>query len=210
MNQTLKPNPRFSELASDEAVERTTRALEANGFAVQTTGSGREAFATALTLIPEGSEVMTMTSQTLETIGLAKHLDESGKYDAIRPKLFRMDRNTQGREMRKLAAAPDMVVGSIHAVTEDGHAWIASNSGSQLATYAYTGGKVIWIVGAQKVVKDDAEARQRLYEYSYPLEDERAQKAYGMRSGVNKILVLNKEIQPGRITLILVKEKLGF
>lgn len=210
MNQTLKPNPRFGELASDEAIERTARALEANGFAVRVIGSGREAFETALTIIPDGSEVMTMTSQTLEVIGLAKHLDESGKYNAIRPKLLRMDWKTEGDTMRKLAAAPDLVVGSVHAVTEDGHVWIASNSGSQLAPYAYTSGKVIWVVGTQKLVKDDTEAKRRLYEYAYPLEDERAQRAYGMRSGVNKILVVNKELQPGRITVILVKEKLGF
>lgn len=210
MNQTLKPNPRFGELASDKDIERTARALEANGFAVRVVASGREAFETALTFIPTGVEVMTMTSQTLDAIGLSRHLNESEKYDATRPKLMKLDYKTQANEMRKLAAAPDVVVGSVHAVTEEGHVWIASNTGSQLAAYVFTGGKVIWVAGTQKIVKDDTEARQRLYEYTYLLEDERAQKAYGMRSGVNKILVVNKEIQPGRITIILVKEKLGF
>ena len=42
------------------------------------------------------------------------------------------------------------------------------------------------------------------------LEDVRAQKAYGVRSGVNKILIINKEVVPDRIVVILVKEKLGF
>ena len=31
-----------------------------------------------------------------------------------------MDRETQDREMRKLGAAPDYIIGSAHAVTEDG------------------------------------------------------------------------------------------
>lgn len=208
--KVLEPNPRFANLATDEAVQRTARALEKNGFGVQVAANGREALAAALALISEGSEVLTMTSQTLEAIGLARHLDESGRYQAIRKKLLQMDPKTEGRQMRKLAAAPDYVVGSVHAITEDGHVWIASNSGSQLAAYAYTGGRIIWVVGAQKIVPDDAAARQRLYEYSYPLEDERAQKAYGMRSGMSKVLVVNKELQPGRITIILVKEKLGF
>lgn len=210
MNQSLQPNPRFAELASDESVERASRALAANGFTVFVVNTGREARSKTLELIPEGAQVMTMTSVTLDAIGLSAVLDESGKYDAIRPKLMKLDWKTQADEMRRLAAAPDVVIGSIHAVTEDGHVMIASNTGSQLAAYAYAGGKVIWVAGTQKIVKDDAEARQRLYEYAYPLEDERAQKAYGMRSGVNKILVVNKENKPGRITIVLVKEKLGF
>jgi hypothetical protein len=206
----MDPNPHFAHLASEESLRRTFEALQTNGFVAQVVESGRAAFDAAVSLVPEGSEVMTMTSQTLESIGLSKHLDTSGKYDALRPKLARMDRNIQGRDMRKLAAAPDVVVGSVHAVTEDGHVWIASNSGSQLAAYAYTAGKVIWVAGTQKIVTDDSTARQRLYEYAYPLEDVRAQKAYGMRSGVNKILVVNREISPNRIHLILVKEQIGF
>lgn len=121
-----------------------------------------------------------------------------------------MDRNTQGREMAKLGAAPEWVVSSVHAVTQDGHLLIASNTGSQLSSEAYAGGKVIFVAGTQKVVKDTDEGIKRIYEHSFSLEDKRAQKAYGVHSGVNKILILNKEVMPGRITLILVKERLGF
>ena len=69
---------------------------------------------------------------------------------------------------------------------------------------------MIWVVGAQKVVKNTDEGIRRIYEHSFPLEDQRAQQAYGMRSGVNKILIMNREINPGQTTLILVKEELGF
>jgi hypothetical protein len=31
-----------------------------------------------------------------------------------------------------------------------------------------------------------------------------------MHSGVNKLLMVNKEVKPGRITMIIVKEELGF
>lgn len=210
MNQHLQPNPRFAELTSDESVERASRALAANGFTVFVVNTGREAHSKTLELIPEGAQVMTMTSVTLDSIGLSAVLDESGKYDAIRPKLMKLDWKTQADEMRRLAAAPDVVIGSIHAVTEDGHVMIASNTGSQLAAYAYTGGKVIWVVGTQKIVQNDAEAFRRIDEYALPLEDERAQKAYGVRSGVNKVLVIRKEVRPQRITIILVKERLGF
>ena len=206
----MEPNPTFAALASDTALARATEVLQRNGFGVDTAENGAQAKEKALTLIPAGAEVMTMTSVTLEAIGLAKHLDESGTYNAIRPKLMKLDWKTQANEMRKLAAAPDWVVGSVHAVTEDGHVLIASNTGSQLAAYAYTGGKILWVVGTQKIVRNTEEGFRRLAEYTFPLEDARAQKAYGMHSGVNKVLLVNKEIAPGRITILFVKERLGF
>ena len=52
--------------------------------------------------------------------------------------------------------------------------------------------------------------RHRIDEYAYPLEDARAQAAYGMRGGVSKVLVVNREIIPGRLTVVLVDEVLGF
>jgi len=206
----MKPNEEFGKLASEEQIKKTEKALKGNGFKVEVFENSQEAKKKVLELLPKGAEVFTMTSQTLEVIGLDKEINESGKYNAVRPKLFAMDRTTQAREMVKLGAAPDWVVSSVHAVTEDGHLLIASNSGSQLSAEAYAGEKVIFVVGTQKIVKDTQEGLRRIYEYSYPLEDVRAQKAYGVRSGVNKILIINKEIMPERITVILVKEKLGF
>lgn len=206
----MKPNEEFGKLASEERIEKAEKALQENGFKVEVFENSQEAKKKVLELLPKGAEVFTMTSQTLEAMGLDKEINESGKYNAVRPKLFAMDRNTQAREMAKLGASPDWVVSSVHAVTEDGHLLIASNSGSQLSAEAYAGGKIIFVVGTQKIVKDTQEGLRRIYEYSYPLEDARAQKAYGMRSNVSKILIINKEIMPERITLIFVKEVLGF
>jgi len=42
------------------------------------------------------------------------------------------------------------------------------------------------------------------------LEDARAQAAYGIHSAVNKVVIINGEITPGRITVVLVDEVLGF
>jgi L-lactate utilization protein LutC len=127
----------------------------------------------------------------------------------VRAKLSTMDDKTQHRDMVKLGATPEYVLGSVHAVTEDGSVLIASMSGSQLAPYAAAAAKVIWVVGAQKVVKDFDEAMRRIEEYAFPLEDQRVLQ-YGIHSGINKVLIVNKEIVPGRITMIIVKEELGF
>jgi len=206
----MKPDEKYGQLANEEAIQKTVKALRSNNFKVEVVENGEEAKKKVLELLSSGVEVFTMTSQTLEAIGVDKEINESGKYNAVRPKLFAMDRNTQAREMAKLGAAPDWVVSSVHAVTEDGYLLIASNSGSQLSSEAYAAGKVIFVVGTQKIVKNTEVGLRRIYEYSYPLEDERAQKAYGIRSGVNKILIVNREIQSGRIHVIFVKEKLGF
>src|SRR5437660_12883429 len=116
----------------------------------------------------------------------------------------------QGREMRQLSAAPDWVVGSVHAVTEDGSLLIASASGSQLGPVVSGAGHVILVIGAEKIVPDVATGLRRIYEYCYPLEDARARRAYGVPSGVNNILIINKAITAGRVTAIIVKERLGF
>jgi LUD domain len=203
-------NVEFSTLASDEQVETTVRALEANGIHVIVAENGDEARQRALELIPEGAEVFTATSRTLETIGLASEINESPRYQAVRPRLYALDRATQQREIRKLTATPEVVVGSVHAITEQGQILIASYGGSQLAPYASGAGSVIWVAGTQKLVRTLDEAMRRIQEYSFPLEDARLREAYGMGSGIGKILIVNRDPVPGRLTLILVKENLGF
>ena len=121
-----------------------------------------------------------------------------------------MNRETQEREIRKLRGGPDIAAGSVHAVTEDGQVMIASNTGSQLGPYASGAGKIIWVVGAQKIVRDLDEGFRRIYEYDLPLEIEHMRQLYNMGTGVNKVLIVNREIRPNRITMIIVKEKLGF
>lgn len=201
---------KWAELASQETVKKTLSALKANGIKAQVVQNGKVAKKKVLDLIPENAEVMTMTSITLETIGVANEINESGKFNSVRSKLNGMDRNTEETQMRRLGAAPEYVLGSVHAVTEDGKILVASATGSQLPAYSYGAGNVIWIVGTQKIVKNTKEGIRRIYEYSLPLEDKRARKAYGMGSGVNKLLIINKEFTPGRIRMIFVKEKLGF
>lgn len=202
---------KWNQLASRESVDKAIEVLKENGIDAEFVENGEQAKKRVLEIIPAGAEVMNMTSVTLETIGIPKELNESGKYTSVRNKLNKMNRETQGSEMQKMGAAPEWTIGSVHAVTEDGHVLIASNTGSQLGAYAYGALNIIWVVGAQKIVKNIDEGIKRIYEHSLPLESERAKKAYGVPgSSVNKILIVNKEVQPDRITLILVNEVLGF
>jgi hypothetical protein len=200
----------FAYLASEERISAAAASLQRNGTASLVVASGDEARAAVRSILPIGAEVFNNTSRTLEATGVADDIERSGQYQPLRPRLYQMDREMQAREMRQLGAAPDFVVGSVHAVTEDGSLLIASASGSQLGPLASGAGHVILIVGGQKIVPDLATGLRRIYEYCFPMEDRRAREAYGVPSGVNNILIINHVIAPGRLTAILVRESIGF
>ncbi|MEY4723133.1 MAG: hypothetical protein RLZZ324_646 [Candidatus Parcubacteria bacterium] len=199
----------FSAPASRESLDAATAALTANGFTVLVAENGAEAKEKALTLIPQGAQVMTMTSETLKLLGIWTELNDSGKWDSVRARFATMDKARDHREMQRLGAAPEWSVGSVHGVTEDGHVLIASASGSQLAAHVYGADHVLFVVGTQKIVPDMATAERRLREHTFPLEDARALKAYGEHSSINNVLHIYKP-RAGRITILFVKEAVGF
>ena len=207
---TVTPIEELSKLANDEKIARTSKALEANGIQTLIAENGAEAKKLFLELIPEGSEVFLASSVTLEQLGIKDEIDQSGRFDALRPKMFAMNRETQGREIRKMIGAPDFAAGSVHAVTEDGHVLIASATGSQLGPYVSGAGRVIWIIGSQKLVKDLNDGMRRLQEHVVPLEEEHMQQLYKIGTSVSQMLIFNRSFSPGRITMIIVKEELGF
>jgi hypothetical protein len=200
----------FGTLADDARVTRTAAALEANGISVLRTADAAEAKRAVLQLIPDGSQVHHGASRSLEASGIIDEVEKSGRFDPVRPRIGSLDRKTEADEIRRLSAAPDVMLGSVHAVTETGSLLAASMGGSQLGPYVGGAGRVILVVGTQKIVSDLQEGLRRIDEYAFPLEDARAQAAYGIHSAVNKVLIINREIVPGRITVVLVDEVLGF
>jgi hypothetical protein len=200
----------FAQLSSSDRIAAVAAALEQNGIRALVVESGDEAREAVASLIPQGAGVFNNTSRTLESIGVADDIERSGRYEPLRVRLFQMDREMQAREMRTIAASPDYVVGSVHAVTEAGSLLIASASGSQLGPIVSGAEHVIFVIGGQKIVADLETGIRRILEYSLPLEDRRAREAYGVPSGVNNILIINQEVAADRITAILVHEALGF
>ena len=199
----------FLTLANEETIVKTVEALIANGIEAYVFNSRDELKKKLFEMIPENAEIMTMTSVSLDTLGIPAEINDSGRFNSIRKKLGRMDKKTQGSEMRKLSAAPEYTIGSVHAVTENGEVMIASATGSQLPAYAYGASHVIWVVGTQKIVKDAYEAVERIYKYCLPLEDARAKKASGTGSKVAKLLTIASESH-GRITILFLNEEVGF
>lgn len=208
--ETLVPNRTFEKTATNEQIDRTAKALEANGIHTLIAESGEEAKRMFFELIPDGSEVFLGASVTLEELGIKEIIDKSGRFDSLRPKMFAMNRETQAREIRKLGGTPDYAAGSVQAVTEDGRVLTASLTGSQLGPYASGAGKVIWVIGSQKLVKDLDEGLRRIEQYCVPREEQHMQDLYKRSTYMGKVLIVNREARPGRTTMIIVKEELGY
>jgi L-lactate utilization protein LutC len=209
MTTSVRATP-FTDPAPVERLERAAAALAAKNFAVEILDDAAAARVRVKELIPEGATVFTGASETLRLSGIEEDINNSGRYDALRSRGATMDRATQMNEIRRLLASPDVIVGSVAALTETGALVIASASGSQLPGYAGGAARAIWIVGAQKVVPDLSTALRRVDEHALPLESARAQLAYGQPSAVNRLLVLNAEPHPGRGTVLLLREAIGF
>ncbi len=204
---------KYTTPAPTEIVNNTIEALVKNGMTAELVQTRAEAKEKALTLIPEGAEVMTMTSISLEETGIEAEINSSKKYKSVKNMLNSMSRDTEGKEMQRLGAAPEWALGSVHAVTENGEVVVTSGTGSQLPAYLYGAAHVLWIVGTHKIVKNTEEAMLRIKEYLIPLESVRARKAYGLpdtwNTNPSKTVVINSEA-PNRIHIIFVNEKIGF
>lgn len=199
----------FAAAASEEAIAALAAALTANNIEAIVVDTGAEARERALALVAEGAEVHWAKSKTLDDLGLSATFLESGNYDPIRPRYMAMDRTTQGREIRKLMAAPDVMLGSVQVVTLDGALVTVSYSGSQIGPYAAGAGRVILIVGSQKIVPDMDAAMRRVNEHVTPYEDERLREQLGVGTRLAKLLVTFLEPRTGRTTVILVREPVG-
>ena len=206
---TDQAHDQFTALPSDQVISETVVALEEHGFGVDVVDNFADALRVVLARIPAGASVMTNTSVTLEQTAIADAINGGGPYNSARVAMSELDYATQLQEMKAIAGQPDYALGSVHAVTRDGTLVIASASGSQLASYVWGAANVIFVVGAQKLVRDIDEAHERIYSHSLKLEEARAFAAYGRHSRVGKVLEIHEE-DPGRIHIVLIRQQIGF
>jgi hypothetical protein len=189
-------------------LERTAVALRAHGMDAAVVPPD-QVVVRVDELLPDGAMVYTATSRTLDVLGVSDHVRAATKYRTTRSHTETLDPATQMSEFRRHVSSMDVVIGSVHAITEDGVVVAASFGGSQLASYAYGADRVIWVVGAQKVVPDLQTALDRIERHSLVLESERLQQARGIPSAIGKELIVRQE-RPGRIHVLLLEEAIGF
>ncbi|MFI9818848.1 LUD domain-containing protein [Saccharothrix variisporea] len=204
------PDERFAGAATPEQLSRTAEAARANGLTVEVVDTIAEARKLVTDQLPTDKSIFTAASETLRLSGIAEDVDRSGRFVSVRAQLELDGVDRDPNHVRLRTATPDVVVGSVHAVTEQGHLVAASATGSQFTPYAFGAGQAVWVVGAQKVVPDLETALTRIRTYSLPKENERCMAVYGQPSVLSKILIIERELFPGRATLVLVREPIGF
>jgi hypothetical protein len=199
----------FARRASEAELEALAASLRERNFEAVIVDGGADARAAVVERLPVGAQVHSGKSKTLEDAGIFKELMESDRYDFVRRRTYKLDQRTQRDEIRKLGAAPDIMLGSVQAVTEAGQLVVASASGSQIGPYASGAGRLILVVGSQKIVPDLEAAIRRIKEYVFPYEDARLREQMGIGTKLARILVIEQEFGPGRTTIILVREPIG-
>ncbi len=202
----------FNQLATKETVEQVIENLKNRGITAILVETKEQALEKIKELIPEGMSIMTGSSTTLDQIGFTDLLiSKNHPWKNLKDEILNESDTQKRNELRKNSVLADYFLGSVHAVTKNGEILVASASGSQIPSYAFSSDNVIWVVSTKKIVNNLDEAFQRVKEHIYPLENQRMKNAGYEGSIIGKWFILEREILPNRkITLIFVNKDLGF
>jgi Uncharacterised ACR, YkgG family COG1556. len=80
---------------------------------------------------------------------------------------------------------------------------------ASFAGYAFGAGRVILVVGSQKIVADLDAAMSRIRDVAFPYENAQVRAQLGVDTSLQKVLVMYGEWRAGRTTVVLVREPVG-
>ncbi len=203
-----------------ENIEATVEALNTNNIECVVAADKQEALEKALALIPEGSTVGLGGSVTVEQIGLLEKLRTGNYtlYDQYAPDID----FEENMKRRKQGLTAEYFVAGTNAITSDGRLVNVDGLGNRVGAQAFGPNKVILVAGVNKIVKDVHEAFERIEKIAGPINAKRVNAASPCAdTGVcidcdsparicNIYTIIRRMMIPGRITLILVRESLGF
>jgi L-lactate utilization protein LutB len=201
----------WNRLPSPADVESTAEEVRKRGIDVLVAENGDEALSALKNLIPPGSEVMTGSSTTLIEIGFEEYL-QSGRsgWNDVHNRITAENDEKKRSDLRRKSVTAEYFVSGANAIAKSGEIVACDASGSRVGAWPLGAEHLILVVGANKIVPTPEDALRRVREYAYRLENVRAMKAYGTPSMIGKCVILAHEKNPGRITLVLVKESLGY
>jgi hypothetical protein len=181
-----------------------------------------QAVASILSEIPEG---------VLVGLGGSESIIESGLVDGLRKKNIRLlDRYKEGVnkeevwEMRREGLSADIYILSSNAVTMDGKIVNMDGIGNRVAAMIFGPGKVILLVGMNKIVKTVEDAVTRIKNYVAPrnairvnIDTPCSKKGFCQEPYCtpphricSQLVILESSMFPDRIKLFLVGEELGY
>jgi hypothetical protein len=211
MNSSMEEEHDFGKLASESDLSRAVDSLKSHGINVFVVNNKEEALAKVKHLIPKGVSIANGSSTTLNEIGFVDYL-KSGSHGwrNLHKEVLEEKDPIKQNDMRRKMVTADYFLGSVNAISKTGALVACDASGSRVGAYLFAAKNLLLVAGTNKITNSLDEAMQRIREYVFPLENERAKKAYGSGSMTSKWAIIEHEKTPNRITLILVKEKLGF
>ena len=196
--------------ASTEAIQRTIEGLASRNVEAFLVEGREAALAKLLELVPEGSEVFVNTSETLATIGYTEYMHGNDRYVNLHDRMMAQPDPAAQREFRRKTTTADYFVGSVQAVAETGEIVIASSSGSQIGAYSYGARCLILVAGTQKICPTLAEAEARTRGWTLERHDRWLEDRGVAPTPIGKYMVMEHEPVVGRISMVLVTERLGW
>jgi hypothetical protein len=183
----------------------------------------QEALNKILEIVPETATIGICGSVTLDELGIVRRLEARGN------KVFHQYKSgiskEESLELRRQGAQADYYLASANAVSGNGELVFFSGYGNRTAGISYAK-NVIVVAGINKITPNIEEALKRAREYATPLNCKRLGwntpcfKDGICRSAVCflpeykrmccQILIIEAEVSPDRLTVILVGENLGF
>ena len=195
---------------SEGSISRTVDALKARNVETLVVDDGAQALAKLKELVPEGSVIFNNTSETLDSIGYSSFVHGNPKYRNLNDEMEAETDPVKQRDIRRRATLADYFIGSVQAIAETGEVVVASGSGSQIAAYVYNAERLIWLAGTQKICPGLSEAIDRVRGYTLERHDTWLRGRGRTPNPIGKLMVFENEVIAGRITMILIKDTLGW
>lgn len=202
---------RWNRMPDDATIKKAVAAIEARNIRVILAETAGDALRAVMDLIPEGAEVMNGSSTTLIEIEFDRVLRENPKEWRDYHVVITAESDEKKRHaLRRKSVAADYFLSGVQAIAESGEVVGCDKTGSRTGAWPHAAAHLILVSGANKVVPTLDDALRRCREYALPLEDQRARRVYGTPSAIGKYVILAEEVSEGRITLVLVREQLGY
>ncbi len=174
-------------------------------------------------LIPDGAKIAVGGSVTLNETGVMNEIVRDPKYNFI--DRFNAESFEHMLDLYREGLTSDVFISSVNAVTEDGELVLMDATGNRVSSVIFGPKKVIILVGVNKVCKDLTEAMKRVKEIA-PLNARRIQHTgipcYDDGICKKELCTMHNRVcnaigiidgcyyEPGRISVIVVPETLGF
>ncbi|MEI6293335.1 MAG: lactate utilization protein [Methanomicrobiales archaeon] len=201
----------WNKIPSPLVLEKTKKEIENRGIKVIVAENGEAVLSLLKDLIPKGSEVMNGSSTTLIEIGYEEFIEEnSSGWNLLHKSITAENDAVKRATLRRKSVTAEFFISGANAISETGEIVSCDASGSRVGAWPFAAGNLIIVAGVNKIVPTLDDALKRVRNYAFPLENARAQKVYGTPSVIGKCVILANERIPGRTTLILVKESLGY